>query len=89
MLDKFYIGASRIEPQIRKDRHLAEYYGTAKFTAKADDWVLFFELECTSFSQALAIEKHIKQMKSKKYTHNLKEFPEMAQKLLLKFQENC
>ncbi len=42
-----------------------------------------------SKAQALAIEKHIKAMKSKIYIHNLKKYPEMIDKLLLKYAASC
>ncbi len=89
MLDNFYIGATRIDPEKRCGRHLAGYYGAEKFTAKANDWVIFYELECFSYSQALSIENHIKQMKSKTYIQNLKKYPEIASKLLEKFNNKC
>ena len=84
-LDNFYIGATRIDPKIRTERHLLEYYGNSKFTAKADDWHVFFEIECISFSQALKIENHIKRMKSKNYILNLARYPEISLKLLEKY----
>jgi putative endonuclease len=83
-IDKFYIGATRLNPIIRKDRHLEEYYGSSKFTAKANDWILYYEIECASFTQALKIENHIKRMKSKSYIRNLHKYPEMTEKLLEK-----
>jgi putative endonuclease len=42
-----------------------------KYTYRADDWKLFYSLECGSKAQALAIEKHIKAMKSRTYILNL------------------
>ena len=56
-----------------------------KFTHKADDWILYFTLKCKSKEQALAIEKHIKSMKSKTYIQNLVKYPEIKHELLLKF----
>jgi putative endonuclease len=44
-------------------------------------------LESTSENQARLIEKHIKKMKSKTYIHNLVKYPEIAEKLLLKFRD--
>ena len=73
----------------RLERHLLEYYGASKFTAQADDWILFFEIECFEYSQALKIEKHIKRMKSKKYIHNLVKYPEISIKLLEKYTADC
>ena len=84
-LDKFYIGATRLNPTLRKERHLSEYYGSSKFTVKATDWNLYFEIECTSFTQALKIENHIKRMKSKSYIRNLHKYQEMTEKLLEKY----
>jgi len=52
-----------------------------KFTAKSDDWTLFLEIACDSKMQGLAIEKHIKKMKSKIYIENLKKYPEIIEKL--------
>ena len=45
--------------------HFHENAEARKFTAKADDWILFLEIACESKSQGLAIEKHIKKMKSR------------------------
>jgi putative endonuclease len=60
-----------------------------KFTAKADDWELFYTIDCDCKKQALAIEKYIKRMKSSKYIRNLIIYPEITQKLLLKFAPDC
>jgi putative endonuclease len=81
-LDRFYIGATSLDPEERLDNHLLKYYGRTKFSAKADDWVLYFSILCSSFKQASAIETHIKRMKSKQYIRNLKSYPELSQKLL-------
>ena len=43
-LDKFYTGATRLSASIRQERHLVEYYGNSKFTSKAEDWILYFEV---------------------------------------------
>ena len=56
-----------------------------KFTGKSKDWELYFTLECESKHQGLAIETHIKKMKSKVYVENLVQYPEVSQKLLLKY----
>ena len=83
-LNRFYTGSSELAASERLELHLKKYYGDNKFTAKADDWKLFMTIECSNKSQALAIEKHIKKMKSSKYITNLKQFPEMIDKLLNK-----
>ncbi len=56
------------------------------FTSKEKDWELFFHIECESISQARRIEKHIKQMKSRKYIENLPKYPEISFKLLGRYK---
>ncbi|HED37720.1 MAG TPA: GIY-YIG nuclease family protein [Ignavibacteria bacterium] len=85
VLNRFYTGSTILEPGERLERHLEKYYGNKKFTAKVSDWELFYFIEYTSKEQARKIECHIKKMKSKIYIQNLKEYPEMAQRLLEKF----
>jgi putative endonuclease len=58
-----------------------------KFTSKANDWVLFFKIDCETKSQALGIERHIKKMKSKIYIENLSRYPEITTKLLEKYKD--
>ncbi len=84
-LDRFYTGITILTPGTRLKRHLEKYYGNTKFTAKADDWHLFFFFECKSEKQARKIEQHIKKMKSKKYIQNLKKYPQMTKRILEKF----
>ena len=81
-LNRFYTGSSELEASERLVLHLNKYYGDNKYTSKADDWKLFLTIECSNKPQALAIEKHIKKMKSSKYINNLKQYPEMIDKLL-------
>ena len=56
-----------------------------KFTYRADDWQFIRTIKCISKKQALAIEKHIKSMKSKVYILNLIQYPEMETKLKAKY----
>ena len=58
-----------------------------KFTYNASDWVLFYKINCKTKSQGLAIERHIKSMKSKKYIENLFKYPEMVERLLEKYKD--
>jgi putative endonuclease len=78
------MGATTIAVETRLERHLEKYYGN-KFTSKATDWELFIEITCDSMKQALLIEGHIKRMKSKKYILNLRKFPDIAEKLKIKY----
>jgi putative endonuclease len=87
-LDRFYTGATSLPADQRVQNHLSHYYGLAKFTAKANDWTLFFQIHCSSMKQALALEAHIKRMHSIKYIQNLKSFPEMVEKLLALYPDS-
>ena len=82
-INRYYIGyTSNLE--LRLQFHAdAE---SRKFTHKADDWTVFYSVNCESKPQALAIEKHIKAMKSKTFIENLKKYPEMIEKLLEKYR---
>ena len=70
--------------EIRHGEHV-HHVEPISHTKRADDWIVFYQLECNSRRQAILIEKHIKQMKSRKYLKNLAEFPEIGTKLLMKF----
>lgn len=85
-IDKFYVGFTQEEVIDRLEKHNKQFYGTNHFTSQTDDWVLFCVIECASVKQALLIEKHIKNMKSRKYLQDLKKYPEMIPKLLMKYQ---
>jgi len=83
-LDRYYTG-STTNIDLRLDFHTnAERH---KFTYKANDWILVFNLECDSKLQMLAIEKHIKAMKSKTYIRNLMQYPEIAAKLKTQYSD--
>ena len=85
-LDKFYTGITQQSVGGRLLNHNLSSYGR-HFTSQADDCAVFLVIECKSVSQSMKIEKHIKKMKSKKYIQNLKTYPEMVEKLKLKFPE--
>lgn len=78
-LNRYYIGFTT-NFETRLDFHLdsVEY---RKFTHNANDWTTFLKIECKSKTQALAIEKHIKKMKSKVYIENLLIYPEIINTL--------
>ena len=82
-LDKFYIGETEnLEERI--NQHRTGFVDIA-YTKQAADWQLYYSITCQSRSQARAIERHIKRMKSKIYIENLKKFPEMGQGLLSRY----
>ncbi|MDP2160362.1 MAG: GIY-YIG nuclease family protein [Flavobacterium sp.] len=83
-LNRFYIGyTSNLD--LRLDFHLNDIQ-VRKYTYRATDWKLYFSLKCGSKNQTLAIEKHIKSMKSKIYIENLLKYPEIVEKLLEKYK---
>ncbi|MBS7255079.1 GIY-YIG nuclease family protein [Flavobacterium branchiicola] len=83
-LNRYYIGyTSNFDVRLEFHRNSPPN----KFTANANDWVLFFSLSCTSKTQALSIERHIKNMKSKVYVENLLKYPEISKKLLEKYTD--
>ncbi len=83
-LNRFYIGySSNIGLRLEFHKHP----DTRKFTSNAKDWILYYKIDCTTKSQALAIEAHIKRMKSKVYIDNLIKHPEITTKLLEKYRD--
>ncbi len=80
-LDKFYIGSSTDINQ-RIINHNNHHHGNKTFTSKANDWVLFLSIETTEYPQAKRIEMAIKKKKSAKFIKNLKQYPELIDKLL-------
>jgi putative endonuclease len=85
-LDRFYIGFTAYF-DLRLQFHLTSEE-SRKFTYNADDWILFLKIECQNKPQALAIEKHIKAMKSKVYIKNLIIYPEIVSKLIEKYKNS-
>ena len=83
ILSRFYTGyTSNLDVRIA----FHENPESRKFTYNADDWIVFLKIDCKSQKQAMAIEKHVKQMKSSVYINNLKKYPEMVEKLLDKYK---
>ena len=79
--NKFYTGSCKEIPE-RTHQHLIEYFPKA-FTSQAKDWVVYFQIDNLGYSQARAIERHIK----RKYFEDLKRYPELAQKLVQLYRE--
>ena len=82
-IDRFYIGQTE-NLMDRQQWHLNKLF-RRNFTVQADDWELFFAIECDTRKQAVNIEAHIKKMKSSKYIRNLTIYPEIAKKLVEKY----
>lgn len=68
-LDRYYVGSCKDLEQ-RLNEHLLKKYPTS-YTARADDWKLFFSRSDIEYGQARRIELHIKRMKSRKYIQDL------------------
>ena len=85
-LSRFYIG-SCLEIKLRINQHLEKLYKNS-FTAKANDWEVFLTIENLAYRQARNIERHVKNMKSKQYIDNLKKYPEIIEKLKVKFSDS-
>ena len=78
-LNQFYIGET-VDFEERLNEHNSGFYKKA-FTSKASDWELFLKIVCKDRVQARKIETHIKSMKSKKYINDLKDYPEIINRL--------
>ncbi|MHC1706963.1 MAG: GIY-YIG nuclease family protein [Bacteroidales bacterium] len=78
-LDRYYIGQTQ-DLERRVAQHNEGFYKDS-FTTRSKDWELYFQIECASRKQAIAIELHIKRMKSRRYLENLKTYPELSEKL--------
>ncbi len=85
-LNRFYIGSCK-DLSYRIDEHINKTF-THSYTAKADDWVLFFHADDFEYEQARAIEKHIKNMKSFTYILNLRKYPEILELLKSKYSQD-
>ena len=82
--DTFYIGQTAdLEKRIHE--HNMSFYRNP-YARKAKDWKLLFQINCTTIEQALKIERHLKRMKSRKYLMDLIKYPDIAEKLLLKYR---
>ena len=82
-LNRFYIGSCD-DLSIRIDQHLNKEF-LSGFTAKADDWTLFYFKDGLTYKQARKIEAHLKKMRNKTYFMNLKKYPEIMEILKEKF----
>lgn len=78
-LDQFYFGDT-VDIEERIKEHNLGFYRNA-FTSKASDWKLFLKITCRDRVQARKVETHIKSMKNKKYINNLKDYPEIVNRL--------
>ena len=83
-LNRYYIGQT-VDIETRLTQHNTGFYENSS-TKISDDWQLFWMLKCNSKKQAIQIESHIKRMRNQVYYHNLVTYPEISEKLLLKYK---
>ena len=86
-LKKFYTGVCQGNLKDRIIKHNNRSYGNHRFTASANDWELYMAIMVKDFAHAVRIERHIKGMKSSKYIHNLKTYPDIIDKLLIRYDD--
>ena len=55
----------------RLEKHNSAAYSNASFTAKANDWTLKAQLDCSDAAHARKVEIYIKKMKSRKFVQLL------------------
>ena len=84
-LSRFYTGSCK-DLAYRLNQHINKEY-IRSFTAKADDWELYFFKDDLSYQHARLIESHIKKMRSSKFKENIKKYPEIIEKLIQKYSE--
>ncbi len=84
-LKRFYTGVTHLDLSDRTIKHNVAAYGNHRYTAKANDWELYLAIPCSTYSQAVRIERHIKRMKSSTYIRNLSKYPAMVNKLITKY----
>ena len=78
--DKYYVGETKDLSQ-RLFLHRVKTFKKSS-TKIADDWEIYWSYDCGSLLVARRVEKHIKQMKSRKYYQDLKQHPDIINKLI-------
>ena len=82
-IDHYYTGSCK-SFEGRFGEHISKCYPKS-FTTRADDWGLFLHIDNLTFKQARGIEMHIKKMKSRTYIQNLVKYPNIIEKLKVKY----
>jgi putative endonuclease len=81
----YYIGQTE-DIEIRLAQHNKGFY-TKAYTSNLKDWQLVHLITCNSITQAIKIESHIKRMKSRIYLESIQKYPEISQKLIIKYSD--
>ncbi len=85
-IDKYYIG-SCLDIVARIRDHNSGVYSTG-YTKRSDDWKVYFKIDELEYGQSRKIESHIKRMKSRVYIANIKAYPEITEKLKLRYLQS-
>ena len=80
IINKYYIGSCINLSERLMDHKIGKYNNS--YTAKSNDWILFYCMEHLGYKQARLIEKHIKRMKSRKYIEDLKKYESISASLI-------
>ena len=75
-LNRFYVGSTELRLEQRLELHLEKNYGSSKFTAKVNDWIIYESYFYESVTTARKVERYIKAMKSRKFIESLKNNPD-------------
>jgi putative endonuclease len=82
-LNKYYTGSCKTLQERLELHNSKTYYNS--YTSNAEDWKMFYSVDDLEYSQARQIEAHIKKMKSRQYIENLVKYPEIMEKLKVKY----
>ena len=78
-LDKFYIE----QTTDLNNRFLQHNDPNSPYSTKAGQpWEIFLIAHCKSVTHAMKLERHIKNMKSKKFILNLKKYPDLLERTI-------
>ncbi len=83
-LNRFYIGTTD-DFQRRLAEHNSTHYENS-FTSRGIPWEEYLVIDRMTSEQARKVEAHIKKMRSSTYLKNLKNYPELAEKLKEKYK---
>ena len=79
----YYVGQTEDLYQRIEKHNSATFINS--YTKTRGPWEIYHTIECVSRKQAVNIESHLKKMKSVKYYHSIKNYPEIVEKLKIKY----
>ncbi|WP_363152335.1 GIY-YIG nuclease family protein [uncultured Mucilaginibacter sp.] len=80
---KYYVGQTGNLDQRLEKHNSATFANSA--TKAGIPWEIYYVIECISRKQAVNIESHLKKMRSTKYYRSLNEYPEITEKLRIRY----